>query len=109
MSHRVYVPLTLASLAEVHRVGSVPADAEKVTAVDDDEQSEYDALMTAADASAELLGGTGRRVVLVAEVDDLEAAIPLDRAVAVHADVQDFTDPDEDLAWFATQEIPDLV
>ena len=35
--------------------------------------------------------------------------IPMRLVVAAHADVSDFTDPDDDLAWFATQEIPDLV
>ena len=106
---RVYVPATLATLGEYAASGMVPDDAERVTAPDDDEESEYLALMTAADLSAELLGGSGRRVVVVAEPADAAGPIPMSRVVAVHADTEEFTDPDEDLAWFATQEIPDLV
>jgi len=106
---RVYVPATLASLGEYAAAGVIPESAERVTAAEEDEESEYLALMSAADVSAELLGGPGRRVVVVAELSDAAGPIPMARVVAVHADPEDFTDPDEDLAWYATQEIPDLV
>jgi len=106
---RVYVPTTLAELAEYVGLGEIPERLEKFTAADEDEESEYLALMTAADASAEMLGGAGRRVVVVAEVPDLAGSVAMSRVVAVHADADDFTDADDDLAWFATQEIPDLV
>ena len=109
MTVRVYVPATLATLGEYADSGAIPEGAERVTAPDDDEESEYLALMTAADVSADLLGGSGRRVVVVAELADAAGRIPMSRVVAVHADTEAFTDPDDDLAWFATQEIPDLV
>jgi len=106
---RVYVPTTLAALAEYDAAGVIPESEDRVVATDSDEESEYLALMTAADASAELLGGRGRRVVVVAEVADPARPVPMARVVAVHADAEDFADPDDDLAWFATQEIPDLL
>jgi hypothetical protein len=86
-----------------------------VVATDDTEDEEYAALMTAADASAALLGGPGRRVVLVAELDRVPEPgdrVPRKRWVALHADEADRpvdADPDEDLGWFGIQEIPHLV
>jgi hypothetical protein len=68
--------------------------------------------MTAAEASAALLAGPGRRVVVVAEAADEDVALPFRDVVSVHADVDDRpagSDPDEDLAWYATQEIPALL
>lgn len=109
MSTRVYVPTTLAGLAGFVADGSVPASAARLAAADESEEAEYDALMSAASESADLLDGPGRRVVLVAEVADAEGAIPMDRVVAVHVDTEDDADEDDDLAWFATQEIPDLL
>ena len=106
---RVYVPSSLDLLAAWHAAGEVPWPEETVVAEEEDEASEYDALMTAADASAELIGGHGRRVVVVAEGAAADHPIALRRVVAVHADVEDFTDPDDDLAWFATQEIDQLL
>jgi hypothetical protein len=115
MTTRVYLPLTIALLAELHAAGEATVTDDAVIAEDDSEDGEYAALMTAADASAELLGGPGRRVVVVAELDkepETGWTIPLRRIVAVHADPEDRpagADPDEDLAWFATQEIPHIV
>jgi hypothetical protein len=112
---RVYLPTTLALLAEQYADGAVVVTDELVVAEDDSEDAEYAALMTAADASAALLGGHGRRVVVVAELDrEPEAGwtVPLKRVVAVHADTEDRgadADPDDDLGWFATQEIPHLL
>ncbi|MCD4533909.1 hypothetical protein LRP67_07435 [Nocardioides sp. cx-169] len=106
---RVYVPASLELLAEWLSAGEVPWPAEPISPADEDEEAEYAALMTAADESAELIGGAGRRVVVVAEVASEGRPIPLRRVVAAHADVEDFTDPDDDLAWFATQELPELV
>jgi hypothetical protein len=110
---RVYVPATVASLARWHAEGLVPADAlaEGFEAPDETEEGEYAALMSAADASTELLGGApGRRVVVV--VDSGYAPADWSDVVAVHADPVDRApgaDPDEDLGWFATQEVPDLL
>ena len=40
-----------------------------------------------------------------------DGVVPLDRVVAVHVDTPRTADadPDDDLAWYATQEIPDLI
>lgn len=109
---RVYVPATLDTLGRWHAAGQVPAAAivEAFEAPDDTEEGEYAALMSAADASAQLLTGPGRRVVVVVE----STYAPADWAdvVAVHADAAERAagaDADEDLAWFATQEVPDLL
>lgn len=108
---RVYVPATLALLGEWAGVG-VPASAERFVAPGEDEDSEYAALMSAADASAQMLEGPGRRVVVVGEVGDPDADIAWSRIASVHADVADRpvdADPDEDLGWWATQEVADLL
>jgi len=112
VSVRVYLPTTLDLLARSVEAGEMPADADRLVADGADEEAEYAALMSAADASATLLGGPGRRVVVVAELDDPAAAVPLERVVAVHADTEDRpvdADPDEDLAWYANQEIGQLL
>jgi hypothetical protein len=109
---RVYVPATPALLARWHADGSVPADAERYVAPAEDEEAEYAALMTAAEASAALLAGPGRRVVVVAEAPEDDVAVPFRDVASVHADTVDRpagSDPDEDLAWYATQEIPGLL
>ncbi|MGB0101419.1 MAG: hypothetical protein WBP61_14170 [Nocardioides sp.] len=112
---RVYVPSTLALLAEQHADGAVLVPEVVVVAEDETEDAEYAALMTAADASTSLLAGPGRRVVVVVELDKVPEpgwTIPFKRVAAVHVDTHDRpvdADPDEDLGWFATQEIPDLV
>lgn len=114
MTTRVYVPATLTRLAQWHADGAVPAAVERVLASADDEDSEYDALMTAAEKAAGLRPEDGRRVVVVAETEDpaVDGSLPVRRWVAVHCDVADRpadADPDDDLAWFGVQEIPDLV
>jgi hypothetical protein len=105
---RIYVPTTTAGLARLRDDRSLPASAERYVADGDSEEQEYAALMAAAADSAALLDGAGRRVVVVADVADADGAVPLRDVVAVHADAEDRppdADPDEDLAWFATQEI----
>jgi hypothetical protein len=114
MSGRVYLPATLALLADWYAAGEVPADADRLVAPGEDEDSEYAALMGAADASRELLDGAGRRVVVVAEVADPRADVVVRwrEVVAVHADDTERgpdADPDDDLAWYATQEVPHLL
>jgi len=109
---RVYVPATRALLAGWHTAGQVPAEAiaEAFEAPDETEEGEYAALMSAADVSAEMLSGPGRRVVVVLDAD--YAPADWSDVVAVHADPADRpagADPDEDLAWFTTQEVPDLL
>ena len=117
MTVRAYLPPTIALLAEQHAQGGFVVTDEVVVldGAEDDEEAEYDALMTAAAASAALAAGAGRRVVVVAELyrePEPGWTVPLKRVVAVHADAEDRpagADPDEDLAWFATQEIPHLL
>lgn len=109
---RLYVPATRQLLGAWHAAGGVPAGAERVVAPGDDEESEYAALMTAADLATGLGPTDGRRVVVVADVTgDGEGELPVSAWAAVHADAVDRApdaDPDDDLAWFAVQEIPDL-
>jgi len=118
---RLYLPATLHLLARLQQHGSLPVGDDVVVVDDEDEDVEYDALMTAAETSAiwaaELDPGERRRVVVVAEVagPGLPASVSVTDVVAVHADASDvpgdLTDPDllDDLCWYATQEIPDLL
>lgn len=109
---RRYLPSTLPRLAEEWTAdGPAPHDA--VVAEGDGEEQEYAALMTAADASAGLVGGLPdgqrRRVVVVAETPGEDGPVAWREVVAVHVDDHDDADPDDDLAWWATQEIGDLL
>ena len=111
---RVYLPLTLADLLAADAAGEVVVTDELVAAADESEDEEYAALMTAADTSAAMLDGPGRRVVLVAElarVPEPGETLPRKRWVAAHADEADRgpdADPDDDLGWFGVQEITHL-
>lgn len=111
---RVYYPATLDHLATYVEAGELRS-VEGVACGSDDEPAEYAALMQAAEESQRLLGGSGRRVVVVADLadaDDPDAGVPFRLVVAVHADSADRpvdADPDEDLGWYATQEIADLL
>ena len=109
---RVYVPASLTALAELVARGELPPSSDRFVAADDTEEAEYDALGEAAEASAAMLGGVGRRVVVVAEVPDPDGAVPLTLVEAVHADTADVdpgVDDLPDLGWYAVQEIPDLL
>jgi hypothetical protein len=109
---RIYLPTTTAGLARLRDERSLPADAERYVADGDSEEQEYAALMAAAADSAGLLEGPGRRVVVVAEVADPDAAVRLRDVVAVHADPGERpagADADDDLGWYATQEIDALL
>lgn len=109
---RRYLPSTLPRLAEQWAADG-PEVVDPVVAEDDGEETEYAALMTAADASAELIAGLPegqrRRVVVVAETATDRDPVAWRHVVAVHVDSQDDADPDDDLAWWATQEIGDLL
>lgn len=111
MSRR-YVPSTLPRLAEDWAADG-PQVLDAVQAEDDGEESEYAALMSAADASAELVAGLPdgrrRRVVVVVESAADQGPVTWRDVVAVHVDDRDDTDPDDDLAWWATQEVGDLL
>ncbi|MEU7069724.1 hypothetical protein AB0B30_09830 [Streptomyces narbonensis] len=116
---RVYVPLTLPGLAQVHTAGELapgPVAAYAVTpalrewyASEDVEELEYAALGRAAEASLRLIAGHAGaprcRVVLAVDVADKDVAdsgsdgsvgevritgpVPLAKAGAVHADADD--------------------
>lgn len=113
---RLYLPMTTALLRRLHDDGTVPAEVDRLAtdpADEGDEEAEYAVLQDAADASAALLDGPGRRVVVVAEAPAGEWPVALRRVVAVHADDADvdpaaYDDPPE-LGWWATQEIADLL
>jgi hypothetical protein len=109
---RIYVPTTLPGLAAFVRADAVPSTAERFVADDDTEEAEYEALSEATEAATSLLDEPGRRVVVVADVDDEDAAVPFSRVEAVHADTDEVDPAQEDLpdlGWFATQEIDDLL
>jgi hypothetical protein len=103
---RVYQPTTLTALATAHASGSVRPDAHAVVSESESEDDEYAALMTAADLSAaQVVGlpdGLRRRVVVVLEEGGT-------RILAVHADPVDDADADDDLAWYASQELDSLL
>lgn len=108
---RIYLPTTLAGLAALRSAG-LGAAVERFVAADESEEAEYDALDAAAQDAAALLDGPGRRVVVVAEVDDADGPVRLDQVVAVHADSTAVDPAGRDLpelGWFATQEIDDLL
>ncbi|QCX26787.1 DUF6912 family protein [Nocardioides jishulii] len=121
MSVRVYLPTTRAGLAALvtgdgWQERRVSEGAEPVIAAGDSEDEEYSALMTAADASTALYDVTGepgrRRVVVVAEVASADAPVTRDDVASVHLDTEDRTpdaDPDDDLAWFAPEELTHLL
>ena len=113
MSVRVYLPVTSSGLASLVAEGRLdgPFRAHAVTdelraewADGDEEAWEYAALMAAAATSAGLrgTGDTPRRYVIAADV-------PLKNVAAAHVDTADHAGDDEDLAWFATQEIAHLL
>ena len=109
---RRYLPSTLPRLADDWE-GEGPQVLDPVVAEDDGEETEYAALMTAADASADQLAGLPdgrrRRVVVVVETATADAPVAWRDVVAVHVDTEDDADADDDLAWWATQEIGELL
>lgn len=128
MSRRVYLPVSAADLATLVDEGRLtgPLRAHAVTEVLRDgwadagaEDHEYVALMAAA---AEAADG-GRRRVIAADVDEvlvegfgdatevsLTGDLSWSAVVAAHVDVGEWSgDEDDDLAWFARQEIAALV
>lgn len=136
MSERIYLPVTSGLLARLVAEGRLdgPFRAHAVTDAlraewdgGDEESWEYAALMAAAAASTGLRGSgdAPRRYVVAADVPavvpvpgddptlvDVAADIPWKNVAAAHVDTADRgpgADEDDDLAWFATQEIPHLL
>lgn len=100
---RLYVPATIDQLRAYRDAAAIPEGADRIVAADESEESEYLALMTAADASAEM--GVQRRVVIVADRPIEYGEIFWSELVAVHADLQPFTDPDDEPGWYGVQEV----
>ncbi|MGN6721499.1 MAG: DUF6912 family protein [Marmoricola sp.] len=100
---RLYIPATLDQLRAYREAAAIPESADRIVATDESEEAEYLALMTAADASAEL--GVQRRVVIVADRPIEYGEIFWSELVAVHADAEPFTDPDDEPGWYGLQEI----
>lgn len=100
---RLYIPATLEQLRAYRDAAAIPEVAERVTAADESEEAEYLALMTAADASAAM--GAQRRVVIVADRPIEYGEIFWSELVAVHADGEPFTDPDDEPGWYGVQEV----
>jgi hypothetical protein len=133
VSERVYIPATSSRLARLVVEGRLdgPFRAHAVTealradwAGGDEESWEYAALMAAAADSVALRadGDLPRRYVVAADVPqvvpvpgddptlvDVAADVPWKNVAAAHVDTADDADEDDDLAWFATQEISHLV
>lgn len=131
MSVRVYVPMTMTGLAALVAAGRLdgPLRAHAVTdglreewPEGDEDGWEYAALSAAADTSRSLAGPTGRRCVVAADVPgvapvggedptlvDVTADVPWQRIASAHVDTVEGADDEDDLAWFATQEIARLV
>ncbi|MBB6626877.1 hypothetical protein H5V45_06040 [Nocardioides sp. KIGAM211] len=133
MTERVYVPLTSTTLRALVADGRLdgPLRAHAVTDAlraewsDGDEDGwEYAALMAAAGTSATLRadGDAPRRYVLAADVPsvvpvpgddptlvDVAADVPWKNVASAHVDTTDDAADDDDLAWFATQEIRHLL
>ncbi len=135
---RAYLPVGIETLRRLHRTGHLGPGVEGCAETDrlraqlgdiGDEELEY-ALATAAGEVVPPDEGTpasGRRIVLVVDVDDehvhedpqspgwvtLTAAVALHQVTAVLADSSDAGlgrgPADEPLGWFATQEIVDLL
>jgi hypothetical protein len=95
MSHvRVYAAADVAALRAL--ADDQPVTLEAVVAASEDEEDEYDALMTAAEDG---------RVVVCAEVEADDAPIRLQDLQALHVDA----DGSGDLAWYAPQELNDVI
>ena len=120
---RVYIPLDRSGLGALARSGILrPGPAYAVTPAlreshgsDDVEELEYAAMMAAAEASVD---PGGRRIVVAADAESvtdadeadvgavvIEDAIPLSVVASIHVG----DNPDDELAWYATQELSDLV
>lgn len=131
MSVRVYVPVTERDLVDLVADGRLPGPRRAHAVTErlrsswpeaDDDSWEYAALMAAAIASRP--SGVGRRRVVAADVSradpttgpdddptrvDLPGDVAWKGVAAAHVDTADGAGDDDDLAWFATQEIAHLI
>lgn len=91
---RVYLPAGLDALLRLRDGQSVELTA--VVPASDDEQDEFDALSEAAEQGA---------AVIAAEVERADAAVSLDLVASFHLDA----DGSGDVAWYAPQELDDVI
>jgi len=94
MTVRVYGPADVAALRTL--AAGRPVELEVVTAASEDEQDEYDALVTAAELA---------RVVVTAEIESARAPIRAQDVRSFHLDA----DGSGDLAWYAPQELDQVI
>ena len=106
---RLYLPATVEMLRALAADQPLVEVATRIEAGGDDEDLEYAALLDAAVESAEVVGEGERRIVIVAEVAAPTYAVRRVDVVAIHADTAPGAEADDDLCWFATQEIAELV
>jgi len=122
---RVYIPLdragleglALSGVIQQRRAYAVTPALRESYGTDDTEELEYAAMMAAAEVSAVQRGG-GRCIVVAA---DVESVSPADEAEVAAVEVHDQVplsavasfhvgdDPHDGLAWYATQELDQLV
>lgn len=91
---RVYLPAGLEALVQLRDGQAVNAGA--VVPASDDELDEFDALSTAAVQDA---------VVIAADVEQPDSPVTLDRVASFHLDA----DGSGDLAWYAPQELDQVI
>ena len=91
---RVYLPAGLDALVQLRDGQSISLPA--VIPASDDELDEFDALTAAAEQGD---------VVIAADVDDAEAPVNLDRVASFHVDA----DGSGDMAWYAPQELDEVI
>lgn len=113
---RLYVPATLDLLGRWHKAGEVrpptPVCSARSRRPTTPRRGSTPPSCRRPTSPQSCCAGPGRRVVLVVESRSPSDAARSRDWQAVHADVADRAegaDPDEDLGWFATQEIPDLI
>jgi len=91
---RVYLPAGLDVVVQLHEGQDVALAA--IVPASDDELDEFDALSAAAEQGD---------VVIAADVERADSPVGLDRVVAFHLDA----DGSGDLAWYAPQELDQVI
>jgi len=91
---RVYLPAGLDALAQLREGQDVELSA--VVPASEDELDEFDALSTAAEQGD---------AVIAADVERADSPVGLDRVASFHLDV----DGSGDLAWYAPQELDQVI